>query len=291
MRPFVLFLLTVVTDTATAAEWTAQKLWETEAVFKNPESALYDEQRGVIYVSNINGDASAKDGNGFISRLSTDGKVLDVQWVTGLNGPKGLGRVGNKLYAADIDALVEIDIKQGKISHRYEAAGAQFLNDVTTDRRGNVYVSDMVANRIYRLHGGRLKVWLESTALDNPNGLHADGARMIEGAWGVMAAGGFSTPVPGRVKVISMRDKSIRDFGGSQPVGNMDGIELLPDGQVLATDWMVGKLITVALDGTVKVLVNLHQGTADVGYMSKKKIALLPMMKDGTVIAYQLKSQ
>ena len=70
----------------------------------------------------------------------------------------------------------------------------------------------------------------------------------------------------------------------------MDGIELLPDGKVLATDWMVGKLMTVAPNGAVNVLVNLHQGSADVGYISKKQIALLPMMMDGTVIAYQLKS-
>jgi DNA-binding beta-propeller fold protein YncE len=260
-------------------------------VLKNPESALYDEQRGVIYVSNVNGDANAKDGNGFISRLSTDGKVLDVQWVTGLNGPKGLGRVGNKLYAADIDTLVEIDIKQSKISHRYEAPGAKFLNDVATDGKGNVYVSDMVTNKIHRLHAGVLKVWLDSPTLENPNGLHVDGDRMIEGAWGVMTGGSFNTPVPGRVKVISMRNKSIKDFGGSQPIGNMDGIELLPDGQVLATDWMKGKLMTVVPDGTVKVLINLHHGTANVGYMSKKQIALLPMMMDNMVIAYQLKSQ
>ncbi|HTT08321.1 MAG TPA: hypothetical protein VMH34_05980 [Gammaproteobacteria bacterium] len=291
MRAFVFCLLSLIAFTAAAANWSAEKLWETEAVFQHPESALYDEQRDVIYVSNINGDAGARDGNGFISRLSTAGKVLDLQWVTGLNGPKGLGRVGDKLYAADIDALVEIDIKQGKISHRYEAPGAKFLNDVTTDGRGNVYVSDMVTNKIHRLHRGKLEVWLDSATLENPNGLHVAGGRMIEGAWGVMAAGGFSTPVPGRVKVISMRDKSIKDFGGSQPVGNMDGIELLPDGQVLATDWMVGKLMTVASDGTVNVLVNLHQGSADVGYMSKKRIALLPMMMDGTVIAYQLKSR
>ena len=105
-----------------------------------------------------------------------------------------------------------------------------------------------------------------------------------------MPDGDFKTPVPGRVKVISMKDKSIKDFGNSQPIGNMDGIELLPDGKVLATDWMVGKLMTVAQDGTVNVLINLHQGTADVGYMSRKRIALLPMMMDGTVIAYQLKS-
>ncbi len=291
MRSMMFCLLGLVSFAASAAEWSVEKLWETEAVFKNPESALNDGQRGVIYVSNVNGDANAKDGNGFISRLSPDGRVLELQWVTGLDGPKWLGRVGNKLYAADIDTLVEIDIRRGKIIHRYEAAGAKFLNDVATSRGGDVYVSDMVADRIYRLHDGKLEVWLESPALENPNGLHVAGGRMIEGAWGVMSGGGFATPVPGHVKVISMQDKSIQDFGGSQPIGNMDGIELLPDGQVLATDWMAGKLMTVAPDGRVSVLATLHQGTADIGYMSRKKIVLLPMMMDGTVIAYQLRSR
>ena len=51
------------------------KVWETEKVLKIPESVLYDEIRNQIYVSNINGKPTEKDGNGFISLLDREGNI------------------------------------------------------------------------------------------------------------------------------------------------------------------------------------------------------------------------
>src|SRR5215204_3630946 len=91
----------VLTFSAEAAE--PQKLWEATG-FKNPESAVFDSATGIIYVSNVNGDdPAAKDGNGFISKLGTDGKVITLEWVKGLDSPKGLVLANGKLYAADVD--------------------------------------------------------------------------------------------------------------------------------------------------------------------------------------------
>ena len=84
--------------------------WETDAGFKQPESTVYDADRDVLYVSNINGQGTDKDGNGYISKVALDGTVTESEWVTGLDGPKGLAIVGDKLYVSDITALVEIDI-------------------------------------------------------------------------------------------------------------------------------------------------------------------------------------
>jgi hypothetical protein len=46
-----------------------------------------------------------KDGNGFISKLGPDGKVVTMEWVKGLDGPTGLALANGKLYAADVDRL------------------------------------------------------------------------------------------------------------------------------------------------------------------------------------------
>src|SRR3989304_7399957 len=143
---FSLGLLTQVhADTATP-----ELLWELEG-FSNPESVVYDKQNNVLYVSNVNGQVTEKDGNGFISKVSLDGAILEKEWVSGLDAPKGLALHGNKLYAADIDTLVEIDIASATITNRYQVADAMFFNDVAASNSGEIFVSDMMMNRIHAL--------------------------------------------------------------------------------------------------------------------------------------------
>src|SRR6478672_8769038 len=77
----------MLTFSAVAAE--PQKLWEASG-FKQPESVVFDRASGAIYVSNVNGDPMKKDGNGFISKLGPDGKVVTMEWVKGLDSPTGL---------------------------------------------------------------------------------------------------------------------------------------------------------------------------------------------------------
>ena len=43
-----------------------------------PESALHGPEADVYLVSNINGGPGDRNDNGFISRLSADGQVLDL---------------------------------------------------------------------------------------------------------------------------------------------------------------------------------------------------------------------
>src|SRR5215471_17539422 len=124
-----------------------------------------------LIVSNINGAVMQKDGNGFISRLTADGKMLERQWVKGLNSPTGLALHDRTLYAADVDQLIEINAASGEILKRYDAKGAVFLNDVAVDDAGTAYVSDTPMNTIWRLKDGGFEPWLANDALNGPNGL------------------------------------------------------------------------------------------------------------------------
>ena len=99
---------------------------------------------------------TSKDNQGFISKVSPlNCSIIELNWVTGLNAPKGMTIINNTnntlLYVSDITDLVEIDVKSGKIINRYNAPGSAFLNDVVSDNQGHIYVSDTVANTIYRL--------------------------------------------------------------------------------------------------------------------------------------------
>ncbi|MDP1907004.1 MAG: ATP/GTP-binding protein, partial [Hyphomicrobium sp.] len=158
-----------------AADAQPALLWETTGL-KTPESALPVPAEGFAYVSNVAGQPTDKDGNGFISKVSlADGKIIALEWAKGMDAPKGLALAGGKLYASDIDKLVEIDAASGKILATYDAPWATFLNDVAVDAQGNVFVSDSSAGAIWRLAGGKFEKWIDDPALKFPNGLYVDG--------------------------------------------------------------------------------------------------------------------
>lgn len=281
-----LLSVTPALDAAMAGPREAKKLWETTG-FKNPESALFDAGSATLFVSNVNGEPTGKDGNGFISKVSPDGKITTLEWVTGLDAPKGLALSGGKLYVADIDHLVEIDVAAGKVLNKFPAKDAKFLNDVAAGPDGTVYVSDMATNTIWALKDGAFDIFLKDDKLENPNGLLVEGDTLLVASWGVMTDG-FATKVPGHLKKVSLADKSISPFGDGSPMGNLDGLEPFGDGAYLASDWMAGKVMRIGRKGKSRVLLDLGQGAADLGYDKKTNTAFIPQMMTGVLYGYSI---
>ena len=268
---------------ALAAE--PQQVWQAEGL-DGPESAVLDADEGVLYVSNVNGEAGAADGNGYISKLSLKGEILDKEWATGLDAPKGLALHDGKLYVSDIDKLVVIDTATGEILASHEAPGATFLNDVSAHEDGRVFVSDMMQNQIWKLEGDQFELWLEDEALGNPNGVLAEGDRLLLATWGKPKED-FSTDVPGHLKAIDYASKEITDLG-DEPVGNLDGIEADGQGGYLVTDWLSGGLYKFDAEGKAEMIMDLNQGSADHEYVEDENLVVIPMMMDGTVAAYKI---
>ncbi|MEQ1669482.1 MAG: hypothetical protein ABL893_01350 [Hyphomicrobium sp.] len=272
---------------APAAAGAPAKLWEVSGL-ANPESALPDAKAGVIYVSQVDGKPDGKDGKGAIATVSLDGKSVNLKWSsTGFNAPKGLALAGGKLYVADIDQLHEIDTKDGKILKSYAAKDAKFLNDVAADSAGNIYVSDMAANTIWKLSGGKFEVWLSDAKLENPNGLLVEGGNLRVAAWGVMTDG-FATKVPGHLMSVALDSKAISTVGDGKPFGNLDGLEPLGSGAYLISDWMSGKVMKYGADSKAEVLLELGQGAADIGYDAAAKTMYVPQMMKGLLQAYKV---
>jgi DNA-binding beta-propeller fold protein YncE len=279
--------MVIATAVGTSAFAEPTIVWETEG-FKAPESVRPDLGGTFAYVANVNGKGTDKDGNGFISKVALkDGKIIKLDWVTGLNGPKGMAQFGDRLYVSDIDQLVEIDTKSGKILNRYDAADAKFLNDVAVDPSGRVYVTDWLTNKIWRLAEGKFEVFIDSPELRNPNGLYLQGGDLLVAAWGTMTDG-FNTEVPGNLLKISLADKSIENLGDGTPVGNLDGLVRLENGDYLASDWMAGGVFKIDAEGKAEKLIELGQGSADIDYVAADKLLLVPMMNDDKLIAYKL---
>jgi hypothetical protein len=271
-------------STAAMAEPTVS--WETSG-FKTPESVLPVPGEGIAYVSNVAGQPTDKDGNGFISKISlADGKVIALEWAKDLDGPKGMALSGGKLYAADIDKLAEIDPKSGKVLAKYEAPGATFLNDVAADSQGNVYVSDSNTSTIWRLAGGKFEKWIDGPELKFPNGLNVQGDKIIVAAWGAPGTSAQKSD-PANLLEINIADKKVSNLGDGTPVGNLDGIEAEGD-DFIVTDWVAGKVFRIAKSGKADLLLSLVQGTADIGYVPEQKLLLVPLMMSDKVIAYKL---
>ncbi|MFY9151982.1 MAG: hypothetical protein WAO52_08210 [Prolixibacteraceae bacterium] len=55
------------------------KIWTSPEGLRTPESVLFDSVTNQIFVSNINGDPATQDGNGFISILNPEGKIVNLK--------------------------------------------------------------------------------------------------------------------------------------------------------------------------------------------------------------------
>lgn len=288
-------LAAVVATTATAQTPatpgpTLQPIWKLTGDFNAPESAYYDAASNAVFVSSINGQILEKDGNGYISRLTPDGKIVSAKWATGLNAPKGLRSVRGTLWAADIDEVVGIEIASGRITARVKVEGSQFLNDLATSPDGTVYVSDSALSRIYVVKDGKSSVFVEGADIvEQPNGLLVDGDRLILGTIGpANPAGRGQGPGPGGHLFAFNLTTRQRTQLTTQPVGGIDGIEQDGRGGLLLTDVLGSRLLQVAPSGAVRVLAVFPAAGADFGYLPATRTVVVPFLFENSVAAYDL---
>ncbi|HYE97693.1 MAG TPA: hypothetical protein VEJ18_02230 [Planctomycetota bacterium] len=257
--------------------------WTVAEGLQAPESAYVVPGTRDLYVSQVAGVPTDKDGNGRISKLTLDGSVVKADWVTGLHAPKGLRSHGGTLWVADIDQVLGINLDDARITHRVQIADAKFLNDVAVAPDGTVYVSDMALSRIYSIKNGAVAVWADGPELEHPNGLLTDGGSLVVAAWGKPSED-FSTKVPGRLFRLDLQSKK-KTLITKEPTGNLDGLESDGRGGYVVTDWMAGKVLHVSGDGHVRVLRTFPQGTADHAYVPAQDLLILPHMLQNKVEA------
>jgi sugar lactone lactonase YvrE len=250
--------------------------WRSDTLLRVPESVLFDAGRKALYVSNIDGKSDGKDGEGFISQLTTDGKIKNLKWVTGLDAPKGLGMVGNNLYVADLTAVVIIDIPSGKITDRIELNGAIFLNDVTTTKDGTVYISDSTTGKIFSIKDKKQALYFESTEFTRINGLLAlkDGLYVAD----------FGSGVNFKLSA----DKKLSKF--SETAQGADGVVHVGKNEYIVSSWH-GELYYVNAKGeSTKILDTKDQkiSAADIEYDPKTMTVFVPTFFANSVMAYEL---
>lgn len=271
----VLFFLSLILlpDTSQAQQHMLTKLWETDTIMRTPESVLFDGKAKRLFVSNIDGAPAEKDGKGSISILGLDGKPISLEWIKGLNAPKGMGMYKNKLYVADLTELVVIDIKQGKILEKIPVEGSVFLNDVVIDNKGTVFVSDTRSFNIYQYDQGRVSVCLRN--LKRPNGLLMNGQDLL------ILDNGSLLALNGNGQLVQLME-------GMDP--STDGIERVKGDEYLVSAWE-GVIYYVTAYKTKEVLLDSRKekkNTADIGYDAKNRILYVPSFYGNKLVAYKL---
>jgi sugar lactone lactonase YvrE len=255
-------------------------VWSTDTVLTTCESVLYDSQRNTLFVSCINGTPSEKNGSGFIARITPDGNVETLDWVTGLNAPKGMGIHGNNLYVTDIDQLVVIDIENGTVGEKIPVEGASFLNDISVDSDGTVYFSDSDTGILWKYSGGTLTQWI-TEGLDRPNGLCVEPERVL------LTSSGSQD-----LKVI---DKASGEFETvTTGIGAGDGIEFTgKDGYYITSSW-TGEVFLIHPDYSKKSLLKTSDqeiNSADIGFNRAEQMVYVPTFFDNRVVAYRLEQK
>jgi hypothetical protein len=266
-------LLAVITVTSASA----QKLtlaWASDTVLRVPESVLYDSRNDVLYVANINGKSDQKDGNGFISRMTTSGEIKDLKWVTGLDAPKGMALVKTTLYVADLTSVALIDINKGSLIKKIEIPGASFLNDVTAAANGDVFISDSATGKIHRLSGGNASVHFESADFKRINGLLSlkDGLYVADAGTGINYK-------------LSSAGKLTR-YGETSP--GADGIVATGKDEYIVSSWG-GEVFFVGADGKATKMLDTREqklNSADIAFDSKTKMVFIPTFFGNSVMAY-----
>ncbi len=259
---------------------------------KNPESAVVGSDRR-IYITEI-GDFN-KDADGRVLVVGKDGKA--EPFATGLDDPKGIvawpqPSMSSKdplpkvwhLFVADNKRVWKIDNTGKKTVFAPETAfpvPPLFLNDITVDEKGVIYVSDSgdlkgKGGEVFRIdQKGKVTLVTDAKSdprLKLPNGLVMDGMNHL-----LLVDSGSGELL--RIGVKDGKSEKIADgFDGG------DGLAWDNFGRLFITSWKTGKVWGIPRPGVAPILIaEGFQSAADLCVDPTGKFLLIPDMKAGTL--------
>ena len=248
-----------------------------------PESVVYYPQDDSYFISNFNGDGKEEDSNGYITKASHDGEIINAKFATGteehpLHAPRGLYIANFTLWAVDINGVHGFDVKTGEqISYvDFSQFDPGFLNDISTGPGGQLYITDSEKSRLYTIKGEEPSIVHESLP-SPPNGitLNPKSNELVLAPWSGYVT--FLTWKPGQ--------KSPR-YSITVDGGNFDGIEYIDDRLLIASQR--DKSIHVAYEGKEQKLIKTPGLPADIGVNTKRKHLAVPYIAKNRVDIWQL---
>ena len=269
--------------------------------FDGPESVKYDADQDVYFVSNMAGPGSKKDGNGYISRMNApDGGSATVFIQGGKNGavldsPKGMTIHGDTLWVCDITVLRAFHRRTGMPLGQIDFApqNAKLLNDVTVGPDGTLRVTDtgiimseigviyVGGDRVFTVGPNRtVSVMASGPGLDRPNGVSWDSAGK---RWIVVSF----DPFDGHIWAFANGDSTRHEIWQKRGVGKLDGVETLPNGDILFASW-ADSSIHLLEKGRERPIIREVPEPADIGVDTRRNRVAIPLSTLGRVQIWSL---
>ncbi len=268
LRVFLVLLSALISITLNAHE-----SLNTISGLVSPESVAQD-AKGDIYVSEI-GEFN-KDGDGKITRISIDGKLST--FASGMDDPKGLTFIGKSLYVTDKNRVLKVESDGKWTVFGSTMAFPQtpvFLNDITSDDAGNLYVSDSgnlkSGGAIFKIaQNKKITLVLDENTPEilAPNGLWIIKNDLYEVD--------FSS---GILYKINLKNKSITKI--AEGFGGGDGL-IRSGNNFFISDWKNGKIFKVQ-GSKVSLYKDGFTAAADIALTFDRKSIMTPDMKAGSI--------
>ena len=268
LRVFLVLLSALISITLNAHE-----SLNTISGLVSPESVAQD-AKGDIYVSEI-GEFN-KDGDGKITRISIDGKLST--FASGMDDPKGITFIGKSLYVTDKNRVLKVEPDGKWTVFGSTMAFPQtpvFLNDITSDDAGNLYVSDSgnlkSGGDIFKIaRNKKITLVLDENTPEilAPNGLWIIKNDLYEVD--------FSS---GILYKINLKNKSISKI--AEGFGGGDGLIKFGN-NFFVSDWKNGKIFKVQ-GSKVSLYKDGFTAAADIALSYDNKSIMTPDMKAGSI--------
>jgi hypothetical protein len=263
LRSILLFLAAI--SVADAADLRVSSD-QTVTGFKFPESVAYDAKEKVLYVGNFGGeklDPAGKDGQGYISKVSLSGKVIQERVFPAkageMNKPKGIWIRGNRLWVTDIDSVWIFDLRTKK-QNRLMLPGVGFANDPAV-MNNVLYISDNRNDKLVKVEPADFLAARAPKVTEvfsgqkmSPNGIYPSRTGMLY----LVGFAGPNNPRSIYALGVSGQIKQLTD-----PFGGLDGLYELKDGSLLFTNWYNGSLSHWSETGGITELAKGFKGPAD----------------------------
>lgn len=260
-----------------------------------PDAVLHDPDADVYLVANTEGAGGDQDPVGFISRISPEGRVLDLRWIDGgdpgieLQTPRGMAVVADTLYVADGSCVRRFHRINGTPLNDLCLEEASRLSDVAETPRGDLYFadagSDSASGALYLLRQSadvpqkvtlRDGTVLEGDSLGGPKGLYADRRGLYVATYG---SGELFrvTPEGERLQMLFPSDAGLSGIVSLEERGFLYSCEADS-----AVHWIHG-------DGTVSSLIEGRGGPGDMGFDQSRNRVLVPLPASNEIILLEVR--
>ncbi|MAL17821.1 MAG: hypothetical protein CL670_13465 [Balneola sp.] len=250
-----------------------------------PEAVRYDPDQQVYFISNFTGGGNTQDSNGFITKTDAEGNILDREFMTGtteypLHAPRGMFIVNETLWAADVLGVHGFNKTTGEQTDFVDFTDFEigFLNDVSANSDGTLFVTDTGNPRVYQVMNGTATIFLDSLP-EAPNGitLNPDNNEFVLAPWG-----------GNQIFRSFDGDKTLSEYG-TLDGGFFDGLEFLSQNLLVASqqdssirfyDGVVNKILIKTPGRPADIGINTNLNHVAVPYIALDRVDIWNLNKE-----------